>query len=238
MLPTVEQVAKMIDHSLLRPDLTVGEVRQGCELAASRGTKSVCVRPSDVALAVAALHGTGVLVGTVVGFPHGNTLTAIKVAETKALVEAGADEIDMVLDIGRLRSGDAAYVRDDIAAVVQAAGGRCVKVIQENAYLTNDQKVLGCRLVEEAGAQFVKTSTGFAPGGATLADIRLMRATVSPAIEVKAAGGVRTLDTLLELVEAGATRFGATATAAILDDLAARHRGERTSVVAAADGAY
>jgi deoxyribose-phosphate aldolase len=236
VLPTVEQVAKMIDHSLLRPDLTVGEVRQGCELAASRGTKSVCVRPSDVALAVAALHGTGVLVGTVVGFPHGNTLTTIKVAETKALVEAGADEIDMVLDIGRLRSGDAAYVRDDIAAVVQAAGGHCVKVILENAYLTDDEKITGCRISEAAGAHFVKTSTGFAPGGTTLEDIRLMRATVSESIQVKAAGGVRTLDTLLTLHQAGATRFGATATEAILDDYAARARGERPLAATATPG--
>nr|BFE59404.1 deoxyribose-phosphate aldolase [Dactylosporangium thailandense] len=215
-------VAKMIDHSLLRPELTTADVRHGCEIAARREVASVCVRPSDVPLAVTALAGTGVLVGTVAGFPHGDTTTTVKAAETRALVEAGADEIDMVLHIGRLRDGDTGYVHDDIAAVVAAAQGRIVKVILENAYLTDEEKVTGCRLAERAGAHFVKTSTGFAPGGATLADIRLMRATVSPSIEVKAAGGVRTLDTLLTLHEAGATRFGATATETILDDFAAR----------------
>ena len=232
-------VAKMIDHSLLRPELTTAEVRLGFEVAARRGTASVCVRPSDVPSAVAALAGTGVLVGTVAGFPHGSTTTAAKVAETRELIEAGADEIDMVLHIGRLRTGDTGYVHDDIAAVVAAAQGRVVKVILENAYLTDEQKVTGCRLAERAGAAFVKTSTGFAPGGATLADIRLMRATVSPSVEVKAAGGVRTLDTLLTLHEAGATRFGATATETILDDWAAYERGDRTPAApATADGGY
>ncbi|MET7396719.1 deoxyribose-phosphate aldolase [Dactylosporangium sp. NPDC005572] len=215
-------VAKMIDHSLLRPELTVDDIRGGCDIAARREVASVCVRPSDVPLAVAALAGTGVLVGTVAGFPHGDTTTAVKAAETRALVGAGADEIDMVLHIGRLRDGDTGYVHDDIAAVVAAAQGRVVKVILENAYLTDAQKVTGCRIAEQAGAHFVKTSTGFAPGGATLADIQLMRATVSPAVRVKAAGGVRTLDTLLTLHEAGAVRFGATATETILDDFAAR----------------
>ncbi|WP_433074391.1 deoxyribose-phosphate aldolase [Dactylosporangium sp. CA-052675] len=221
-------VAKMIDHSLLRPELTTADVRHGCEIAARREVASVCVRPSDVPLAVTALAGTGVLVGTVAGFPHGDTTTAVKAAEARALVEAGADEIDMVLHIGRLRDGDTGYVHDDIAAVVAVAQGRIVKVILENAYLTDAEKVTGCRLAERAGAHFVKTSTGFAPGGATLADIRLMRATVSPSVAVKAAGGVRTLDTLLTLHEAGATRFGATATETILDDFAAREREGRT----------
>ncbi|MFC0505044.1 deoxyribose-phosphate aldolase [Micromonospora costi] len=232
-------IAKMIDHSLLRPELTLDDIKRGCEIAARREVASVCVRPSDVELAAAALAGTGVLVGTVAGFPHGDTRTAIKAAETRALVEAGADEIDMVLHIGRLRDGDTGYVLDDIAAVVAAAGGRVVKVILENAYLTDEEKTLGCRLTEQAGAHFVKTSTGFAPGGATLADIQLMRAAVSPHVQVKAAGGVRSLDTLLTLHEAGATRFGATATEAILDDLAARERGELpAATTSAADGGY
>lgn len=220
-------IAKMIDHSLLRPELTTDDIRRGCEIAGRRRVASVCVRPTDVGLAKAALAGTGVLVGSVAGFPHGDTLTTVKTMETRELVEMGADEIDMVLHIGRLRGGETAYVHDDIATVVAAAYGKVVKVILENAYLTDEQKVAGCRLAERAGAQFVKTSTGFAPGGATLADIRLMRAAVSPHVEVKAAGGVRSLDTLLSLHEAGATRFGATATEAILDDFAARSRGER-----------
>ncbi len=225
-LPEYTAVAAMIDHSLLRPELTTDEVRAGCALAASYATASVCVRPSDVGLAVAALAGTGVLVGTVVGFPHGSPTTATKVAETAELVASGAAEIDMVLHVGRLRDGDAGYVRDDITAVVAAAGGRTVKVILENSLLDHDAKVLGCRLAEAAGAHYVKTSTGFAGGAATTDDIALMRATVSPHVGVKAAGGVRTLGRLLELAALGATRFGATATAAILDDLTARRSGD------------
>ncbi|GGQ57167.1 deoxyribose-phosphate aldolase [Couchioplanes azureus] len=227
-------VAKMIDHALLRPELTPEDVRQGCAVAARYGTASVCVRPADVALAKAALHGTGVLVGTVVGFPHGSTPTAVKVAETHAVVEAGADEIDVVLAIGMLRGGEHAAVRADLAAVVAAAQGRVVKVILETAYLTDEEKVHACRLAESAGAHFVKTSTGFAPGGATLDDIRLMRAAVSPAVEVKASGGVRTLEALLALYEAGATRFGTTATEAIVAEQEALARGERPAVAAPA----
>jgi len=225
-LPETAAVAAMIDHSLLRPELTREEVRAGCALAARYRTASVCVRPSDVGLAAAALAGTGVLVGTVVGFPHGSHTTATKVAETRELVAAGAAEIDVVVHVGRLLDGDADHVRDDIAAVVAAAEGRTVKVILENALLDRTAKVLGCRLTEGAGAHYVKTSTGFAGGGATAEDIALMRASTAPHIGVKAAGGVRTLDRLLELAALGATRFGATATAAILDDLHARRSGD------------
>ena len=221
---TVTHVAKMIDHSLLRPELTTEQIREGCALAARYDVASVCVRPNDVPLAATLLAETGVLVGTVVGFPHGSSTTAAKAFETRTAVEQGAREIDMVLHIGRLRSNDLTYVETDIRAVVQAAGGAPVKVILENAYLDDAEKWAGCRAAEAAGAAFVKTSTGFASGGATLADITLMRAAVSPAVQVKAAGGVRTLDVLLELANAGATRFGATATATILDDLAHRQQ--------------
>ena len=223
-LPSLSAVAKMIDHSLLRPELTTTEVREGCDLAVRYDVMSVCLRPSDVGLAGAWLAGSSVLLGSVVGFPHGNVTTATKVAQTREMVQAGAAEVDMVLHVGRLRSGERAYVHDDIAAVVAAAEGRTVKVILENAYLDDEDKRLGCRLAETAGAGFVKTSTGFAPSGATLADVRLMRAAVSERVGIKAAGGVRTLDALLGFVDAGATRFGATATAAILDELAARHQ--------------
>lgn len=218
----MESVAKMIDHSLLRPELTVDDVRAGCDLAARYAVASVCVRPYDVTEAAAVLRGTGVLVGTVTGFPHGSTTTDAKVAETVIAVRHGADEIDMVLNIGRLRSGDLTAVETDIRAVVEAAGGATVKVILENAYLTDAEKIAGCEAAERAGAHYVKTSTGFAPGGATMEDLALMRAAVSPHIGVKAAGGVRTLDILLAMAAIGVTRFGATATAAILDDLAAR----------------
>ncbi|MBV6700155.1 deoxyribose-phosphate aldolase [Kitasatospora aureofaciens] len=219
----VPQLAKMIDHSLLRPELTTDEVLRGCALAASYDVASVCVRPADVALAAKALAGTGVAVGTVIGFPHGGSTTAVKVHEAEVALSQGAAELDMVLTIGLLRSGDDRAVGQDIEAVVEvAAGAGPVKVIFENAYLTDEEKIRACRLSALAGADFVKTSTGFAPGGATLEDVRLMRANTPAHMKVKAAGGVRTLDRMLEFVAAGAERFGATTTATILDDLAAR----------------
>jgi deoxyribose-phosphate aldolase len=172
------------------------------------------------------LKGTDVKVSSVVGFPHGSNLTAIKVAEAHAAMDDGAVELDMVLNIGALRSGWADYVRDDIQAVCDAAhtrGGK-VKVIFENAYLNDEQKILACKLSEEAGADWVKTSTGFAPGGATLEDLRLMRTNVGPKVQVKAAGGVRTLDAILAVIDAGCTRCGATATATILDEFEKRQK--------------
>lgn len=225
-LPSVAEVAAMIDHSLLRPELTRAEVGAGLDVAVRYKVASVCVRPNDVAYAAGRLAGTGVAVGTVVAFPHGSSTTATKVFETQQVVADGADEIDMVIDIARLRDGDTDFTTAEIGAVVEAAQGRRVKVIFENFYLSDDQKVAGYRAAEQAGAAFVKTSTGFAGGGATAADIALMRATVSSTLEVKAAGGVRTLDALLELNRLGSTRFGATATAAILDDLAGRIAGD------------
>jgi deoxyribose-phosphate aldolase len=223
---TYEQLAKTIDHSLLRPELTEAEVIAGCELAARYQVASVCVKPCHVRLAKKLLAASGVAVGTVVGFPHGNSTMATKVFETQEVVAVGATEIDMVINIGELRSGHADYVHNEIRAVVNAAHPRAiVKVILENAYLTHEEKVLGCKLVEEAGADFVKTSTGFAPSGATVEDIQLMRATVGPQVQVKAAHGVRTLDQLLAMIDAGATRSGATATAAILDEFEQRHGG-------------
>jgi deoxyribose-phosphate aldolase len=165
-----------------------------------------------------------VFVSTVVGFPHGSSATATKVFEAERALDDGARELDMVLNIGRLRSGLADEVRDDIAAVVEIAADRggIVKVIFENAFLDDAQKVLACRLSEEAGATFVKTSTGFAPSGATIDDLRLMRRSVGPDVQVKAAGGVRTLDALLEVMAIGVTRVGATATETILEDFKAR----------------
>jgi deoxyribose-phosphate aldolase len=236
---TVAQIAKLIDHSLLRPELTSHDVRAGCQVAARYSVASVCVRPADVILAADLLRGTDVLVGTVVGFPHGSNATETKAAEAALAVGQGAAEIDMVLNIGWLRSGKVTDVEADIRAVVHAANGATVKVILENAYLTRDQIVEGCRAVERAGADFVKTSTGFAPGGATMEDLVLMRSAVSPAVEVKAAGGVRTLDTLLAMAAIGVARFGATATATILDDLAhRREHGRPAAEAAASNGGY
>jgi deoxyribose-phosphate aldolase len=220
-------VAKVIDHSLLRPELDDAFITAGCELAAAYDVASVCCRPADVVRAAEILRGTDVKVGTTIGFPHGNHVTAIKVAEARQALADGAVELDMVLLIGALRSGRDAEVQADIAAVVEVAhdAGAIVKVIFENAYLTDDEKVRACHLTEAAGGDFVKTSTGFAPSGATLEDLRLMRANTSPHIGVKAAGGVRTLDALLEVMAVGVTRCGATATAAMLDDFKARTSG-------------
>jgi len=224
-LPARDEVAKMIDHSLLRPELTPADVEAGLAVALEYRVASVCVRPADVASVAGALRGSTVLVGTVVGFPHGSSTTATKIFETAELVSQGAEELDMVIDIGRLRAGDVAFTRNEIAAVVHAAEGRPVKVIFENSFLTDAEKIVGYQAAEAAGAAYVKTSTGFASGGATAADIALMRRTVSPAMRVKAAGGVRTLDALLELNRLGATRFGATTTAAMLKELEER-RGQ------------
>lgn len=225
---TYEQLAKVIDHSLLRPELTEADVITGCELAARYHTATVCVKPCDVKLAKEVLRDSDVRVGTVVGFPHGNNLTAIKVAEAQQAMDDGAVELDMVLNIGQLRSGKTDYVREDIKSVCDAAHARRVKVkvILENAYLTQEEKINACKLCEAAGADWVKTSTGFASSGATLDDLRLMRASVSAKVQVKAAGGVRTLPALLDVIDAGVTRCGATATAAILDDFIAQHASE------------
>jgi deoxyribose-phosphate aldolase len=215
---TYEQLAGTIDHSLLKPMLALDEVVAGCKLAAEYRVVSVCVRPADVALACDELEGTGVAVGTVVSFPHGDSVTAIKVAEAEKALEDGAAELDMVLNIGWLLSGRTDDVQADIAAIVDVSGDALVKVIFENAYLTDEQKITACRLTEAAGADYVKTSTGYAPTGATIEDLRLMRENVGPGMKLKAAHGVRTLDALLAVIEAGASRCGATATATMLDD--------------------
>jgi deoxyribose-phosphate aldolase len=225
---TERQIAKTIDHSLLRPELDDAFVEDGCRLAATYDVASVCVPPVHVRRARAILDGTDVAVGTVVGFPHGYCTTATKVAETRGALDDGAREIDMVLQIGALRSGRDADVEADIRAVVDAAhgAGAIVKVIFENHYLTDDEIVRACRLTEAAGGDFVKTSTGFAASGATHDDLRLMRASTSPQIGVKAAGGVRTLDALIDVMNLGVTRIGATATKTIIDDFRARKRGD------------
>lgn len=225
---TERDIAKTIDHSLLRPELDDTHVESGCRLAAKYDVASVCVRPADVRRAKAILDGTDVKVGTTIGFPHGNHATEIKVAEARQALADGATELDMVLQVGALKSGRDADVEADIRAVVEVAhaAGAIVKVIFENAYLTDDEKVRACRLTEAAGGDFVKTSTGFAPSGATHADLRLMRANTSPHVAVKAAGGVRTLDALLEVMALGVTRIGATATESIIQDFRARKAGE------------
>ncbi len=190
------------------------------------------------ARAKAILAGTDVAVGTTIGFPHGNHRTETKVFEARQALADGATELDMVIKIGALKSGRDADVEADIAAVVKVAhdAGAIVKVIFENAYLTDEEKIRACRLTEAAGADFVKTSTGFAPSGATHDDLRLMRANTSPHIGVKAAGGVRTLDALLAVMDLGVTRIGATATATIIEDFRARRAGRAPAATTANDG--
>ncbi|MFP5021169.1 deoxyribose-phosphate aldolase [Pseudonocardia phyllosphaerae] len=222
---TAAEIAGMIDHAILKPELTRDDVDAQLDTAARYGIFSVCVRPGDVAHAVARLAGSGVAVGTVIGFPHGTTSTAAKVAESRQALADGAAELDMVVNIGLLRSGLTDDVEADIRAVVEAAGEHVVKVILETAFLTDDEIVAGCEAAERAGAAFVKTSTGFAGGGATPEHVALMRRTVGPSVQVKASGGVRDLDTVLAFHAAGVTRFGTSGTATILDDAAARETG-------------
>ena len=225
---TLEQFARTIDHSLLQPQLTEADVVAGCAVAAEYNAASVCVKPCHVKLAAKLLTGSSVLVSTVVGFPHGSSTTETKLAETKQALAEGAVELDMVLNYGELRSGHLDSVRNEVKAICDLAHAHDakVKVIFENAHLSNEQKIAACKLCDEAGADWVKTSTGFAPTGATVADIKLMRAQVSDRVQVKAAHGVRTLAAALEMIDAGVTRIGATATATMCDDFVKWRAGE------------
>lgn len=217
---TAKEIAKMIDHSLLKPEMTRQEVVEGCLLAKEYGCATVCVKPCDVELAREVLKGSDVLVTTVIGFPHGHHLTQVKVAEAEIAIGQGCEELDMVLNIGRLKSGDYSLVEEDIRAVCDASHRRgvIVKVILENYYLSDEEKIKACEICERAGADFVKTSTGYAKGGATIHDLRIMRSTCSEKVRVKAAGGVRTLDGALAVRAVGGVRFGATATKKIVED--------------------
>ena len=232
---TERDIAKAIDHSLLRPELDDAFVEDGCRLAAEYDVASVCVRPVDV------IRSSALLRRHRRRRRHGHRLPPRQPADRDEGVRGaagaradGATELDMVIQIGALKSGRDADVQADIAAVVEVAhaAGAIVKVIFENAYLTDDEKIRACQLSEAAGADFVKTSTGFAPGGATHDDLRLMRANTSPHIQVKAAGGVRTLDALLDVMALGVTRIGATATKTIIDDFRARKAGRAPAAVA------
>lgn len=229
------ELAATIDHAILKPELVRAAVNAELDLAAQWGVFSVCVRPSDVPHAVARLAGTGVIVGTVIGFPHGTTSTAAKVCEVRQAIDDGAAELDMVINIGWLRSGLDAEVAGDIRRVVGASEGRVTKAILETSLLDEEQIARACRLAEQAGAAFVKTSTGFAGGGATVPHVALMRATVGPGVQVKASGGVRSLDTALAMLSAGATRLGTSASATILGELRARLSGAQPTEAADAD---
>jgi deoxyribose-phosphate aldolase len=216
---TLEQIAKTIDHSILKPDATRQDVVAGAELAKKYGTASYCIRPMDVSLASKILAGSGVSVCTVIGFPHGSTTSATKAFETKEAIANGANEIDMVLNISALLSGDYDLVEFDIKSVVDAAASKAtVKVILETAYLNEQQIVKACELSEAAGAQYVKTSTGFAHEGATLHNVDLMKKTVADRLMVKASGGVKTLDQLIDFMNLGVKRSGCSATDSVVDE--------------------
>jgi deoxyribose-phosphate aldolase len=221
---TYLDVAKMIDHSLLNPTLTASDLEAGIALALKYDTASVCILPYALADCAARLRGSDVRASTTIGFPHGGHTTAIKLAEAKQALADGGEELDMVVNISQVLSGNWNYVKADIAAVVKAAhdAGRKVKVIFENAYLDDARKIALCELCGELGADWVKTSTGYAPSGATDDDLILMRKHSPANVQVKAAGGIRDLDALLRVRALGVTRSGATRTAAMLDDACRR----------------
>ena len=218
--PTDGSLSHMIDHTLLKPGATQDEIAQLCYEARKWGFASVCVNPSYVKLCADLLKGSDVLVCTVVGFPLGATSTESKVFETQKAIRDGATEVDMVINVGALRSHDYELVQRDIASVARAchAGGALLKVIIEAALLDDEEKVAACQLAKVAGADFVKTSTGFGPGGATAEDVALMRRVVGPKIGVKAAGGIRSLADAQRMIAAGATRIGASASVKILQE--------------------
>ena len=216
-------IAALIDHTLLKPEATASDIRKLCTEARQYQFASVCVNSYWVPLAAGEIAGTDVKVCSVIGFPLGACSTEAKVAEASAAIRLGAGEIDMVLNVGELRGGNPLAVASDIRAVVLAArdGGAIVKVILETSFLSDDQKILACTICKDAGAHFVKTSTGFGPGGATVDDVSLMRRTVGPEMGVKASGGVRTLEDLRKMVAAGANRVGASASVRIMEAIAA-----------------
>jgi len=221
---TYLDIAKMIDHSLLNPVLTDEEMEEGCRLAVRYNVASSCVKPYFLERCAELLAGSSVAASTVLGFPHGGHTTAVKVAEAEQALHDGGIELDTVVNIGKVLSGDWAYVREDIKAVgdVTHAGGAIVKVVFENCYLQDGHKIRLCEICAEVGADFVKTSTGYGTGGATISDLKLMRQHSPAHVRIKAAGGIRTLDALLEVRAIGVSRSGATRTAEMLDECARR----------------
>ncbi len=225
MAITPHDIAKMLDHSTLQPYLTEDDIRKGCELALKYDCASVCARPCDVPILAEMLAGSDVKVCTVIGFPHGSHETAIKVAEAQLALSQGCTELDMVINIGKMIAGDTVYVKNEIKLLADVAHqqGAILKVILETCYLTDEQKVTCCKLAEEAGADFVKTSTGYGSKGCTIDDLKLMRASVSDHVRVKGSGGIRDLDTVLTARAVGASRCGVSATAKIMAEAEKRY---------------
>ncbi|MGG7057415.1 deoxyribose-phosphate aldolase [Clostridium tertium] len=213
-----KDLARMIDHTSLKPEATEKEIEKLCKEALEYNFASVCVNPAMVEKATSMLKDSDVKVCTVIGFPLGATTTEVKVFETEDVIKKGATEVDMVINVGKLKEGNLEYVKNDIESVVNAAKGKALtKVIIETCLLTDEEKITACKLSKEAGADFVKTSTGFSTGGATASDIKLMRETVGPDLGVKASGGVRSLEDAMTMIENGATRIGASASIAICE---------------------
>ncbi len=224
---TYSDIARMIDHSLLSPALTQEQLEEGIRVALAYEVGSVCIMPYSLRRCADLLAGSGVKASTTIGFPHGGHTTETKVAETLRALDDGGEELDMVVNISKVLSGDWEYVRDDIRAVIEPANerGQKVKVIFENCYLNDDQKVRLCEICGELDADWVKTSTGYGTGGATMDDLRLMRKHTPSHVQIKAAGGVRSLDFILEARAIGVTRVGASRTAEILDEVRKRLEG-------------
>jgi deoxyribose-phosphate aldolase len=233
---TYQDISKMIDHSLLNPTLTVSELEQGIQLALAYDVASVCILPYFLKRCADGLRGSTVKATTTIGFPHGGHTTVVKLAEARQALADGGEEVDMVVNISKVLSGDWSYVRDDIRAVIDTAheAGKQVKVIFENCYLSDPQKIRLCEICGELAADWVKTSTGYGTGGATIEDLQLMRKHAPQRVQVKAAGGIRDLDMLLRVREIGVTRVGASRTAAILDDCRRRLSLEAIHAPAAA----
>lgn len=221
---TYEDISGMIDHSLLNPTLTVDDLEKGCQVAVDSKCASVCILPYRLKRCAEIVRGSGVAASTTIGFPHGGHCTAVKVAEARQALKDGGEELDMVSNISQVLSGDWTYVHQDIKAVIDVthAAGRRVKVIFENCYLNDEQKIRLCGVCAELGADWVKTSTGYGTGGATDEDLRLMREHSPACVQVKAAGGVRSLDRLLEVRALGVTRVGASRTVDILNECRCR----------------
>lgn len=211
-----KELARMIDHTLLKPEATKEQIEKLCKEALEYNFASVCINPSNIELATKILSGSSVKVCTVIGFPLGANTTKVKAFEAKDAIESGATEVDMVINIGKLKEKDYDYVKRDIEAVVNEAKGKALtKVIIETCLLTDEEKVIACKIAKEAKADFVKTSTGFSIGGAKSSDLKLMRKTVGDSMGVKASGGIRTLEDALEAIKSGANRIGASASIAI-----------------------
>ena len=215
---TLYDIAKTLDHSTLQPFLMEDDIRKGCDVALQYDTATVCARPGDMPLVVKLLSGSGVKPCTVIGFPHGAHETAIKLAEAQLALAEGCEELDMVLNIGKMKAGDYDYVGNEIRMIANAAheAGAIVTVILETCYLTDEEKITACHLSEQAGADVVKTSTGYGSAGCTIEDLKLMRANVSEKVRIKGSGGIRDLDTVLAARAAGASRCGVSATEKIM----------------------